>query len=120
MVLADDSKHLFVRVGERWFEVQPEQVRSVEAWQMLIEIPWTTRFLGLLVCRGEVVPVLKESLLGCRSEERKRIAVCSWADGVVGVPAAEVRLAGRVDGIELSPLAAALERAWDVQMASAI
>jgi hypothetical protein len=80
---------------------------------MLIEIPWTTRFVGLFVSRGEVVPVLKESLLGCTSEERKRIAVCTWADGAVGVPAAEVRLADHVDGMEPVPLAAALARVWE-------
>jgi hypothetical protein len=109
----DAPKRLLLRVGERWFEASPQDVRSVEAWQTLIDIPWRTRFLGLLLCRGEMVPVLHETGLGCSPIERKRIAICAWGDGSVGIPASEVRLSVTGDGMDARPLEAALHEAWD-------
>lgn len=103
---------LFLRVGQRWFEANPQAVRSIEPWQTLIALPWPTRFLGLLVSRAEVVPVASETQLGCEAGERKRVALCEWKDAILGIPAAEVQLGEDTPAGEIMQLEAALEAGY--------
>ena len=113
-----EGARLLVRVGTRWFEAEPNEVVSFESWQPLIAIPWPTRFLGLFVCRGALVPVVDERRLGCGEVERARIVVCTFADGEVGVAAAEVRFATADDAFETAPLSAALDAAFGSRSAA--
>ena len=103
---------LHLRVGQRWFEADPHAVRSVEPWQPLIALPWPTRFLGLLVSRTEIVPVVSETQLGCEIGERKRVALCQWKDAILGIPATEVRLGEDVPAGEIVSLESALESGY--------
>jgi hypothetical protein len=107
ITMADDdtrSTRIWILVGRRWFNIAAQRVRSIEAWQPLIAVPWATPFLGLLATRSELIPVLDERLLGCEVEGRRsRVVSCTWRAAVIGVAAREVRFDAAASALASAP-----------------
>jgi hypothetical protein len=80
-----------LRVGDRWFQLDAACVHAIDGWQAPIPIPWPTPFIGLLLVREELVPVLDERALGCAAGARRtRVLVCSVRGARIAVTASEL------------------------------